>query len=217
MKRSTYWLRIPLCTSQVCHRHAAEKMSPFFHVPCSKTCAEKNGFNKPQRESGRHVAHSGVTYDAVSGPFVNTFCWWLNGAMKVALQMFNLGYLPLLDALPRMTFSLQEEIVTTGRGGFHPNHELPPEWCSCEDKGAVLPLMHFRIAVPAQTDMIMEYTICVITHCHQLEQVVHLQNATCIMSFSTFYLSYLKSISSQPWFAWMTQPEDMVKSIENLI
>lgn len=41
MKRSAYWLRIPVCTSQVCHRHAAEKMSTLFHVPCPKTCAEK--------------------------------------------------------------------------------------------------------------------------------------------------------------------------------
>lgn len=156
-------------------------------LPCSMFLVprpvQKNGFNKPQRESGRRVAHSGGDLWCFSGPFVDTFCWWLNDAMQVALQMFTLGYLPLLDALPRMTFSLQKEMVTTGRGGFHTNHGLPTEWCSCEDKGAVLPLMHFRIAVPAKTDMIREYTICMITQCHQLEQVVHLQNTTCIMSF----------------------------------
>lgn len=189
-------------------------------LPCSMLLVprpvQKNGFNKPQRESGRHVAHSGGDLRCC----LRTFCEhiplmteWCDAGSSADVHS---GYLPLLDALPWMTFSLREEMVTTGRGGFHTNHELPTDWCSCEDKGAVLPLMHFRIAVTAQTDMIREYTICMITQCHQLEQVFHLQNATCIMSFWTLYLSYLKSISSHPWFAWMTQPEDMVKSIKKI-
>lgn len=85
------------------------------------------------------------------------------GVMQVVLLNVTLGYLPLLDVLPQMTFLLQEEMVTTGIGGFHTSYEPPTEWWFWEDKGVVLVLMDFRIVVNSQTDMIIEYIVCTIT------------------------------------------------------
>lgn len=133
-------------------RRCAEKMAAVLNT----RPVQWNGFNKPQKESGRHVARSAgqcCWYSAVSGPFVDTFSWWLNDAMQVALLIFILSYLLLLNALPRMTFSLQGEMMTAGRGGFQISHETLAEWCSREEEGTFLLVMHIRIVVSAQTDM----------------------------------------------------------------
>lgn len=61
-----------------------------------------------------------ATYNAVWGPFlVFMSVWWLNDAMQAVPVMFTLGYLPLLELVARLTFSLLVKIVNVGRCGSH--------------------------------------------------------------------------------------------------
>lgn len=125
------------------------------HSDCSREdgclVLHKNGLNKPQRESARCTSWTSALQSSAQ---CKTFCWWLNGVMQVVRLKVTLGHLPLLDVLPQITFSLQEEMATTGSGGFHTSHEPPTEWWFWEDKGIVFALMDFKIVVNAQTDMI---------------------------------------------------------------
>lgn len=162
-----------------------------------------------------------ATHNAVWGSFlVFMTVWWLNDAMQAAPVMLTLGYLPLLEPVARLTFSLLVKIVNVGRCGSHQplsqlQCEAPEKQEATHSTSKTTPKL-----LSLQTHMWIACYISSVSY-HSLKSADPLAPAGTGHSPAKSHLhhvllsivpSYLKS--SQRGFSVMTQLEDITKSIK---